>query len=144
MVSKIPAPAGGPGSDIKLGITIGGQKLGAGRFLIPGAGRGPTFSVPKIACFFFNSECQQVWENIRNEKKIGFSHSFLCKSTKLMKTNRGEILCQAIGGALYTRVSKILTFWVNRSRPASILGSISLAYTSKGCTPVPNAYTISQ
>ncbi len=33
-LSKIPAPIGGPGSDIlKLGITIG-QKLGAGRFLI--------------------------------------------------------------------------------------------------------------
>ncbi len=37
-LSKIRSRAGGPGSDIiNLGITIGGQKLGAGRFLIPRA-----------------------------------------------------------------------------------------------------------
>ena len=39
-LSKIPARVRGPGSDIiNLGITIG-QKLGAGRFLIPSAGGG--------------------------------------------------------------------------------------------------------
>ncbi len=40
-LSKIPARVGGPGSDIiNLEITIRGQKLGAGRFLIHCAGRG--------------------------------------------------------------------------------------------------------
>ena len=49
-LSKNPARAGGPGSDIiNLGITIGGQKLGAGQFLIPRAGRGLTFCLPKFA-----------------------------------------------------------------------------------------------
>ena len=52
-LSKIPAPAGGPGCDIiNLRITIGGQKLGAGRFLIPDAGRGLTFCLPKFASAF--------------------------------------------------------------------------------------------
>ena len=52
-LSKIPAQVWGPGSDIiNLGITIGGQKLGAGRFLIPGAGRGLTFCLPKFASAF--------------------------------------------------------------------------------------------
>ena len=52
-LSNIPARVGGPGSDtINLGITIGGQKLGAGRFLIPGAGRGLTCCLPKFASAF--------------------------------------------------------------------------------------------
>ncbi len=54
-LSKIPRGLGpgGPGSDIiKLGITIEGQKLGAGRLLIPGAGRGLTICLPKFASAF--------------------------------------------------------------------------------------------
>ncbi len=52
-LSKIPAPAEGPESDIiNLGITIGGQKLGAGWFLIPGAGRGVTCCLPTFATAF--------------------------------------------------------------------------------------------
>ena len=60
-LSKIPAPAGGPGSDIiKLGITIGGQKLSAGRFLICGAGWGLTFCLPKFASTFLHIQRKQV------------------------------------------------------------------------------------
>ncbi len=52
-LSKIPARVGGPRSDIiNLGITIGGQKLGAGRFLIPGAGQGLTCCLPKFVSDF--------------------------------------------------------------------------------------------
>ncbi len=49
-LSKIPAPAGGPGSDIiNLGITLEGQKLGAGRFLRQDGG---SRCLPKFASAF--------------------------------------------------------------------------------------------
>ncbi len=61
-LSKIPARVGGPGSDIIiLGITIGGQKLGAGRFLIPSAGWGLTRFLPKFASAFDTSEGSKCW-----------------------------------------------------------------------------------
>ncbi len=60
-LSKIRSRAGGPGSDIiNLGITIGGQKLGAGRFLIPRAGRGLTCRLPKFASAFKHVQRKQV------------------------------------------------------------------------------------
>ncbi len=60
-LSKIPAWAGGPGSDIiNSGIAIGGQKLGAGWFLIPRAGRGLTCCLPKFASAFKHVQWKQV------------------------------------------------------------------------------------
>ncbi len=60
-LSKIPARVGGPGNDIiNLGITIEGQKLGAGQFLIPCAGRGLTCCLPKFASAFRHVQRKQV------------------------------------------------------------------------------------
>ena len=44
-----------------LGITIGGQKLSTGRFLIAGAGRGLTSCLPKFASAFWHIQRKQVY-----------------------------------------------------------------------------------